>query len=150
MPAAKRVLVVDDDADIRELLVSVLSRRDLVVDQAGDGSEALDLLRQNSYSVVLLDLLMPNVDGFGVLDELDSAISTPVVLVITGAERSLLKQLDAQRIHGVVRKPFDAEDLGNLVVACAEIKSRGTFEAMAISAMIAGGPLLAWLNRLGG
>jgi CheY-like chemotaxis protein len=150
MPAAKRVLVVDDDATIRELLVSVLSHRDLVVDQAGDGGEALDLLRQNSYSVVLLDLLMPNVDGFGVLDELDSAISTPVVLVITGADRSLLKHLDAQRIHGIVRKPFDAEDLGNLVVACAEIKSRGTFETMAISAMIAGGPLLAWLNRFGG
>ena len=150
MPAAKRVLVVDDDADIRELLVSVLSRRDLVVDQAADGSEALNLLRQNAYSVVLLDLVMPNVDGFGVLEELDSAISTPVVLVITGAERSTLKQLDAQRIHGIVRKPFDAEDLGHLVVACAEIKSRGTFETMAISAIIAGGPLLAWLNHFGG
>lgn len=150
MPAAKRVLVVDDDAPIRELLTSVLGRRDLVVDQAADGVEALDLLRQNTYSVVLLDLLMPNVDGFGVLDEIGSAISTPVVLVITGAERSMLRQLDAQRIHGIVRKPFDAEDLANLVVACAEIKSRGAFEAMAISAMIAGGPLLAWLNRFGG
>ena len=53
---------------------------------------------------------MPNVDGFGVLEELDSAISTPVVLVITGAERSMLKQLDPQRIHGVVRKPFDADE----------------------------------------
>ena len=150
MPLAKRVLVVDDDAEIRELLTSVLGRRDLTVDQAADGSEALDLLRQNTYSVVLLDLLMPNVDGFGVLDELGSAISTPVVLVITGAERAMLKELDPQRIHGVVRKPFDAEDLANLVVACAEIKSRGAFEAMAISAMIAGGPLLAWLNRFGG
>jgi CheY-like chemotaxis protein len=149
MPAAKRVLVVDADAAIRELLTSVLGGRDLIVDQAADGSEALDLLRQNTYSVVLLDLLMPNVDGFGVLDELGSAISTPVVLVITGAERAMVKELDPQRIHGVVRKPFDAEDLANLVVACAEIKSRGAFEAMAISAMIAGGPLLAWLNRFG-
>jgi CheY-like chemotaxis protein len=150
MPTAKRVLVVDDDATIREILLSALSRRDLIVDQAADGSEALDLLRQNSYSVVLLDLLMPNIDGFGVLGEIGSAISTPVVLVITGADRSLLTQLDAQRIHGVVRKPFDPEDIATLVVACAEIKSRGTFEAMAISAMIAGGPLLAWLNRFGG
>jgi CheY-like chemotaxis protein len=149
MSAAKRVLVVDDDAPIRELLTSVLGRRDLIVDQAADGAEALDLLRQNTYSVVLLDLLMPNVDGFGVLDEIGSAISTPVVLVITGAERALVKELDPQRIHGVVRKPFDAEDLANLVTACAEIKSRGAFEAMAISAMIAGGPLLAWLNRFG-
>jgi CheY-like chemotaxis protein len=149
MSAAKRVLVVDDDAPIRELLTSVLGRRDLIVDQAADGAEALDLLRQNTYSVVLLDLLMPNIDGFGVLDEIGSAISTPVVLVITGADRSMLKELDPQRIHGVVRKPFDAEDLANLVVACAEIKSRGAFETMAISAMIAGGPLLAWLNRFG-
>ncbi len=150
MPGAKRVLVVDDDATIREILFSALSRRDLIIDQAADGSEALDLLRQNSYSVVLLDLLMPNIDGFGVLEEIGSAISTPVVLVITGADRSLLTQLDAQRIHGVVRKPFDPEDIATLVVACAEIKSRGAFEAMAISAMIAGGPLLAWLNRFGG
>ena len=151
MPAQqRRVLVVDDDATIRALLGSVLRRRDLEVDEAADGAEALDLLRQNSYAVVLLDLLMPNVDGFGVLDELGSAISTPVVLVITGADRSLIKQLDPQRIHGVVRKPFDSEDLADVVVACAEIRSRRPFEAMAISAMIAGGPFLAWLNRFGG
>ncbi len=151
MPAQqRRVLVVDDDATIRALLGSILRRRDLEVDEAADGQEALDLLRQNSYAVVLLDLLMPNVDGFGVLDELESAISTPVVLVITGADRSLIKQLDPQRIHGVVRKPFDSEDLADVVVACAEIRSRRPFEAMAISAMIAGGPLLAWLNRFGG
>jgi len=151
MPAQqRRVLVVDDDATIRALLGSVLRRRDLEVDEAADGAEALDLLRQNSYAVVLLDLLMPNVDGFGVLDEFGSAISTPVVLVITGADRSLIKQLDPQRIHGVVRKPFDSEDLADVVVACAEIRSRRPFEAMAISAMIAGGPFLAWLNRFGG
>ena len=149
MPGVKRVLVVDDDETIREILRTALSRRDLVIDEASDGGKALDLLRQNTYSVVLLDLLMPNIDGFGVLDELGTAISTPVVLVITGADRSLLTQLDSQKIHGVVRKPLDPEDLANLVVACAEIKSRGAFEAMAISAMIASGPLLAWLNRFG-
>ncbi len=145
--SSKRVLIVDDDATIRELLGSVLRRRDLIVDEARDGKEALDLLKENSYSVVLLDLLMPNVDGFGVIDNIGSAISTPVVLVITGADRALIRQLDPQRIHGVVNKPFDAEDLATLVVACAEIKSRSPFEAMVISAMIAGGPFLAWLNK---
>jgi CheY-like chemotaxis protein len=143
----KRVLLVDDDATIRSLLAPVLRSRDLIVDEAVDGREALDLLKENSYAVILLDLLMPNVDGFGVLDKLDSAVSTPVVLVITGADRNLLHELDPQKIHGVVNKPFDAEELATLVVACAEIKSRGAFETMAISAMIAGGPFLAWLNR---
>jgi len=144
---AKRILIVDDDAVTRQLIGAVLRRRDLVVDEALDGQQALDLLKENSYSVVLLDLLMPNIDGFGVIENLDTAISTPVVLVITGAERSLVRQLDPQRIHGVVNKPFDPEELASLVVACAEIKSRSPFEAMAISAMIAGGPFLAWLNK---
>ena len=143
----KRVLIVDDDATIREMLVSVLRRRDLIVDEALDGQEALDLLKENSYAVVLLDLLMPNVDGFGVIENLGSAMASPVVLVITGADRSLIRQLDPQRIHGVVTKPFDAEELATLVVTCAEIRSRTPFEAMAISAIIAGGPFLAWLNR---
>ncbi|HMC23066.1 MAG TPA: response regulator [Thermoanaerobaculia bacterium] len=144
--SAKRVLIVDDDAVIRELLGTLLRQRDLTVDEASDGREALELLKENVYSVVLLDLLMPNVDGFGVLEGLTSS---PVVLVITGAERALVKQLDPKKIHGVVRKPFDAEELANLVVACAEIRSRSAFETMAISAMIAGGPFLAWLNRFG-
>ena len=148
MPAtSNRVLIVDDDASIRALLGSVLRRRDLIVDEARDGMEALNLLKENSYSVVLLDLLMPKLDGFGVIENIGSAISTPVVLVITGADRALIRQLDPQKIHGVVNKPFDAEDLATLVVACAEIKSRSPFEAMAISAMIAGGPFLAWLNK---
>jgi CheY-like chemotaxis protein len=146
--SSKRVLIVDDDASIRALLGSVLRRRrDLIVDEARDGMEALNLLKENSYSVVLLDLLMPKLDGFGVIENIGSAISTPVVLVITGADRALIRQLDPQKIHGVVNKPFDAEDLATLVVACAEIKSRSPFEAMAISAMIVGGSFLAWLNK---
>ena len=148
MPSpSKRVLIVDDDATIRLMLTGVLRRRDMIVDEALDGREALDLLKQHSYSVVLLDLLMPNVDGFGVIENIGTAISTPVVLVITGADRSLVRQLDPQRIHGIVNKPFDPEELANLVVTCAEIKSRSPFETMAISAMIAGGPFLAWLNK---
>ena len=145
--SSKRILIVDDDATTRELIGSVLRGRDLIVDEAHDGQQALELLKEHRYAVVLLDLLMPNVDGFGVIENLETAISTPVVLVITGADRSLIRKLDPQRIHGVVNKPFDAEDLATLVVACAEIKSRSPFEAMAISAMIAGGPFLAWLNK---
>src|ERR1700681_305652 len=95
--SSKRVLIVDDDATIRALLGPVLRSRDLIVDEAHDGVQALELLKENSYSVVLLDLLMPNVDGFGVIENLGSAISTPVVLVITGADRALIRRLDPQR-----------------------------------------------------
>jgi CheY-like chemotaxis protein len=145
----KRVLVVDDDPVIRRLLVWTLERYSLTVDQASDGIEALALIKEHSYSVIVLDLLMPMLDGFGVLKTLDgpSLASPPVVLVITGADRRSVDHLDPRRIHGIVRKPFDPEELASLVVACAEIRSRNTFGTMAIATVIAGSPLLALLNR---
>jgi CheY-like chemotaxis protein len=144
----KRVLVVDDDPIIRQLLVWTLRQHSLNVDEAGDGAEALALIKEHQYAVILLDLLMPVVDGFGVLDALrgPEIPLQPVVLVITGADRADTDGLDPQRIHGIVKKPFDPEELASLVVACAEIRGRNAFGTMAI-AMLAGSPLLALLNR---
>jgi CheY-like chemotaxis protein len=143
------VLVVDDDAITREILSSVLEERSLTVDLAANGQEALNLLHKNTYSVILLDLMMPVLDGFSVLDRLgDLDKPLPVVLVVTGADRPALSQLVSQRIHGIVRKPFDPAELASLVVACAEIRSRLNLGTMAIATMIAGSPFLVWLNRL--
>src|SRR5258707_14287718 len=85
----KRVLVVDDEAVVRELLVSVLRQYSLTVDVARDGREALAFIKGHQYAAIVLDLLMPVLDGFGVLDGLKERGSTPApaVLVITGASR---------------------------------------------------------------
>lgn len=149
MNEPKRILVVDDDPGVRGLLTSVLTHRGLIVDAAPGGDEALAFLREHQYAVIILDLLMPVVDGFAVLRGMEAVDvqAPPVVLVVTGAEREVVEQLDAQRIHGIVRKPFDPEELASLVVACAEIKSRSAYGTMAIATMIAGGPFLALLNR---
>ena len=147
----KRVLVVDDDADIRLLIKTVLLQRGLVVDSAEGGAQALDLIQQNHYAVVLLDLMMPEMDGFGVLQKLsDPAMPSPVVLVVSGADRSTIDRArGASLVHGIVRKPFDPEELATLVVTCAEIRSRSTFGTMAM-AVIAGSPIFALLNRFNG
>lgn len=146
----KRVLIAEDDAGLRLLLAATIRRRGLHVDEAADGEEALALATANRYSVMLLDLLMPVMNGFGVLEQIsnDDAPPPPVVLVITGADRAIVERLGAHRIHGVVRKPFDAEEIASVVVACAEIRERTSFETMAIATMLAGGPFLALLNRL--
>ena len=144
----KNILVVDDDAEMRNLLGSLLKTHGLAVDVAEGGDAALALIPERNYAVVLLDLLMPGTDGFAVLDKLhESRTGTPVVLVVTGAERPIVEKLDPQRIHGIVRKPFDPEELAALVVACADIRSRNAFGTMAIATMLASGSILELLNR---
>jgi CheY-like chemotaxis protein len=141
----KRVLVVDDDPGVRGLLAAVLHHHGLSVDEASDGREALELLAVHQYAVVLLDLIMPNLDGFGVIEALGrQETGKPVVLVVTGAERQAIEQLDARAIHG---KPFDPDDLASIVVACAEVRGRNALGTMALAAMMAGSPLLALLNK---
>jgi CheY-like chemotaxis protein len=146
---SRRVLVADDDVEIRQLLSSVLRQQGLTVDLAEDGKEALDRLAETSYAVVVLDLLMPNIDGFGVIDQLRvrEGKPMPIVLVVTGAEPRVIDTLDARVIHGIIRKPFDAEELGNLVAACADLRNRSAFETMAMAAMLAGPPFFSWLSR---
>lgn len=146
MDQHRRVLVVDDDASVRLLLTSAFRRKDLIVDEAPSGAEAIALLRRHTFAVVLLDLLMQDVDGFAVLDAMrEEAIAPPVVLVITGADRSIVERLDPRRVHGVVRKPFDAEEISLIVEACTEIRARNTLETMAL-AMVSSANLLAWLS----
>jgi CheY-like chemotaxis protein len=143
----RRVLVVDDDPEVRRLLVTTLRQRSLIVDEAADGREAINLLQEHSHAVVLLDLLMPVADGFTVLDAIDrEQFFKPIVLVVTGAERSRIDAIDARRIHGILRKPFDPNEIGDLVAACIDIRGRGMFETMALATMISGAPILALLS----
>jgi CheY-like chemotaxis protein len=140
----RRVLVVDDDPVVRRMLAEVLRRQLLNVDEAADGATALGFLRDNLYAVILLDLLMPGTDGFAVLEAMRTSQVPvpPVVLVITGVGRDVVERLDPLQIHGVIRKPFDPEEIGSIVAACTEIRARTSFGAMALA--MAGSSLLAW------
>lgn len=143
----RRVLVVDDDHEVRRILTAALRQKPLVIDEAADGRQAIELLREHSYSVIVLDLLMPDLNGFGVLDFIDeTAANAPVVLVVSGAPRSVLDELDSKRIHGVIRKPFVPQDVADVVAACAEIRTRSTFETMALATVMTGAPWIALLK----
>lgn len=143
----QRVLVVDDDPEVRHILIQALRRKSLVIDEADNGRGAIELLREHAYSVVLLDILMPDVNGFDVLDAIDAeALNAPVVLVVSGADRNLLDRLDSQRIHGIVRKPFDPVEIAAVVAACVEIRSNRGFETMAIATMLTGAQLIALMK----
>jgi PAS domain S-box-containing protein len=101
--AARRILVVDDDADLRRRLRGLLEEAGLEVDEAGDGRVALTRLDEQWPELILLDLLMPGMDGFAFLAELQrrgEGRSVPVV-VITAKE---LTAAERQRLGGPIEK----------------------------------------------
>lgn len=115
-----RVLVADDDQSIRQLLCTIVRREQLAVDCVADGQEAIDRLREHEYSVILLDLMMPRVDGFAVIEYLRAHPQTlkPVVLVITAYADQQFKKVDPEVVAGVLRKPFEIAEIGNIVRLC--------------------------------
>ena len=144
------VLLIDDNEATCTLIKAVL-HRDFTVDVAADGQDAMERLRTKHYAAIILDLRMPQADGFSVLEFLQENDPRTLrsVLVVTAAltatEMARTKTFD---VCSIISKPFDPEEIARLVVACADIKSRGPFGAMAIATMLAGGPFLAFLNRL--
>lgn len=142
----RRILVVDDDPEIRRILVTALRLRSLQIDEAIDGASALELLRQNRYAVVLLDIMMPGIDGFSVLESLGQEPDPPVVLVVSGAGKQVLDRVDTSKIHGIVKKPFDPLEIAEVVSACADIRGRSSFETMAYATLLGGSSLIALLK----
>ncbi|NMP21022.1 response regulator transcription factor [Sulfobacillus harzensis] len=109
---ASRVLVVDDDAHIRELCRLYLTHDGFVVDEAVDGQEALDAINGNAYDLVVLDLMMPQVDGFDVLSEVRQRDQWLPVVMLTamGDEEDRILGLDMGADDYVI-KPFSPKEL---------------------------------------
>jgi PAS domain S-box-containing protein len=102
-PAARRVLVVDDDTDLRQRLRGLLEKAGLEVDEAGDGRAALTRLDEGWPELILLDLLMPGMDGFAFLGELRRrGEGRPVPIVVLTAKD--LTAADYQRLGGPIAK----------------------------------------------
>jgi DNA-binding NtrC family response regulator len=109
---AQRVLVVDDDPEIRKLLVELLRSAGFEALQAANGAEGLARFQQDSPSAVLLDVNMPGMDGMQVLREarrLDP--STPIILVT--AQRGIGSAIEAVKegAYDYITKPFENDDL---------------------------------------
>ena len=104
----RRVLVVDDDPAIRVMVMKALERHGFAVETANDGVDALAKLEVGAYDLLVLDLMMPRLDGFGVLERLAaSERATPKILIMTAAAPSILKKLPMERVSGILTKPFD-------------------------------------------
>ena len=106
------ILVVEDDTNARKLMKAVLERAEYSVLTASSGEEALQLLDTNHIDLILLDIMMPGMDGYALTNELRTAGSTIPILMVTA------KQLPADKRKGFLAgtddymtKPVDTEEM---------------------------------------
>ena len=107
-----RVLVVEDDRDEAEFLRLLLQKQGMNVDVARDGGQAHAAFSMHKPDFVLLDLILPNVTGFEVCEQLKRLNETVPILILTAIELEDSKDL-ARRVgaDGYVTKPYDPDDL---------------------------------------
>ncbi len=111
-PETPRLLIVEDEAPIREGLVTLFESQGFVVDDVGDGLLALEKAASGSYDAVLLDIMLPGMDGLSVLSHLRSRNDSVAVLLLTakGAEDDVVRGLEAGA-DDYVTKPFGIHEL---------------------------------------
>jgi DNA-binding response OmpR family regulator len=115
-----RVLVVDDDPAIRRLVVATLKRDGYGFLEAPNGRDALDLMRRENPDCVVLDLMMPIVSGWDVLQERlhdPQLAKIPVIIISANREHELINAID-KGICAFLPKPFDIGALSALVRSC--------------------------------
>lgn len=143
---AKRVLVVDGDAAARGALKSALVRFGITADEASDGGSAVVRMRDSRYAVLVVDFSTAAAGDASLLEEIGrlEVKPRPVVLMLTTpGEKINSGTLDPRLIHGVIRKPFDPDEIAAVVDACSEIRLRMNLEAMVFAAIVAGAPLFS-------
>ena len=112
-----RILIAEDEKRLREIVEDYFSAHGFACDQAADGSAALELLRQNDYDAVLLDIMMPGPDGFSVCREARKKSGVPILFMTAlGGEEDILHGY-ALGADDYIVKPF------SLAVLLAKTKS---------------------------
>ncbi len=102
----QNILIVEDDQDIQELLKEFLKEAGYGVTAAGDGMEAIDLFGKGRYDLILLDIMLPKIDGFGVCELIRKQSQVPIIMLTAlGGEDEQIRGLDLQ-VDDYITKPF--------------------------------------------
>ncbi len=115
----RRVLVVEDDPAIRSLVLAVLRREGFTVDAAVNGREALALLDERAYALMVLDLTMPEMNGVELIDAIRRRDARMLrnVLVVTASVAGVRPDLPAEICH-ILTKPFELAEFHAAVASC--------------------------------
>jgi DNA-binding response OmpR family regulator len=116
-----RALIVEDDPAIRKLVEKLLSRKQMDIEIAPDGRTAIEKLQGGPFSVLVLDLMVPEVNGFEVIEYIKQQGLKIPVAVVSAVSQQALTQLDLDIVKLVISKPFDVDEFTKAILTlCAE------------------------------
>ena len=113
----KTILIADDESNIRLMVSSMLSK-DYLVLKASDGQEAIDIARTQKPDLILMDIMMPNVDGYSACHAIkkDKTTSTILVVMVTALGQELNQKFAEQMgADGYITKPFSLHSLTDVI-----------------------------------
>ena len=107
----EKILIVDDDADIREMISVYFEKEGYEVVSATNGEQGLAVAKQETFSVILLDVMMPVMNGYQMLEKLRTFSDVPVILLTAKGEQMSKIQGFTKGCDDYVVKPFDFAEL---------------------------------------
>ena len=112
-----KILVVEDDLDIQELLQNFLQESGYDITVANDGLEAINLVSDDDFDLILLDILLPKIDGFSVCEFIRKKSQIPIIILTAlNGEKEQIKGLDLQ-VDDYITKPFSMPVLVRKIAA---------------------------------
>lgn len=122
----KRILITEDEPEIREVLYNYLVNEGFEVDMAEDGVQAISMFSTNAYDIVLLDIMIPKIDGYNVCEVIKKQSDVPVVfLSALSDDKSQIKGYDLMA-DDYVTKPFSMPVLVRKIKVLLRRNERGT------------------------
>ena len=99
----KKILIVEDELEIRELLAIYLRNEGFSVSEAEDGVNAIEVFDKEKFDLVILDILIPKIDGYGVCELIKAKSEVPVIfLSALGDENSMIKGYDSLAVNALL------------------------------------------------
>lgn len=117
--SGRRILVIDDDLAIRVLLQAVLRRMKFDVELAEDGADGLEKLGKGSFDLILLDLMMPRLNGYEFIEKIAAQEGDrPHIVVFTAAGKRGVDKIPASSVCNAILKPFDLDRFIEIIAEC--------------------------------
>lgn len=127
------ILIVEDNSDINSILRTIVEE-DHQVTQAYSGTEALDLFARHSFDLILLDIMLPGLDGGQVLTAIRKQSQIPILMITAIGDKKVISQYLINGANDYITKPFDSEEVrARILVQLRQVGSQSTLSAKIIS-----------------